>query len=171
MYSGIFIFLFLFRTWKDKHAKFVNESKWLLESICPPEITVSGYELGSLWHNKMLMTSMQIMYKADDTTYLSYNVHRYIWYFSGDINMDRKICFSKEQLALLGTKKKVFWMTNTFGLLKKSLSIIIIIIIIPFNRFPTKHSRTWIIAHNKESATIWNLKPEWWGSPLDQEEQ
>jgi hypothetical protein len=56
----------------------------------------------------MLMTSMQIMYKADDTMYLSYNVHRYIWYVSGDINMDRKICFSKEQLALLGIKKGDF---------------------------------------------------------------
>jgi len=22
------------------------------------------------------------------------------------------------------------------------------------------------IAHNKESATVWNLKPEWWGAPL-----
>jgi hypothetical protein len=26
-------------------------------------------------------------------------------------------------------------------------------------------------AYNKESATIWNLKPEWWGSPLVQEEK
>jgi hypothetical protein len=22
------------------------------------------------------------------------------------------------------------------------------------------------MAHNKESATVWNLKPEWWGAPL-----
>jgi hypothetical protein len=34
-----------------------------------------------------------------------------------------------------------------------------------FNRFSTKDSHTRNIAHNKESATIRNLKPEWWGSP------
>jgi hypothetical protein len=26
------------------------------------------------------------------------------------------------------------------------------------------------ITHHKESATIWHLKPEFWGSPLTQEE-
>jgi hypothetical protein len=27
------------------------------------------------------------------------------------------------------------------------------------------------ITHYKESATSWDLKPEWWGSPLAQEEK
>jgi hypothetical protein len=27
------------------------------------------------------------------------------------------------------------------------------------------------IKHYKESATRWDLKPEWWGSPLAQEEK
>jgi hypothetical protein len=27
------------------------------------------------------------------------------------------------------------------------------------------------IIHDKESATIWNLKPDWWGVPLDQGEK
>jgi hypothetical protein len=27
------------------------------------------------------------------------------------------------------------------------------------------------ITHHKESATVWDLKPEWWGSPLAQEEK
>jgi hypothetical protein len=40
-----------------------------------------------------------------------------------------------------------------------------------FNRFSTKNSSTRNIAHYKESATIRNLKPEWWGSPLVQEEK
>jgi hypothetical protein len=39
-----------------------------------------------------------------------------------------------------------------------------------FNRFSTKNSCTRNITH-KESATIRNLKPEWWGSPLVQEEK
>jgi hypothetical protein len=39
-----------------------------------------------------------------------------------------------------------------------------------FNRFSTKKSCTRNITHYKESATIGNLKPEWWGSPLVQEE-
>jgi hypothetical protein len=34
-----------------------------------------------------------------------------------------------------------------------------------------KNSCTRNITHNKESATIRNLKPEWWGSPLVQEEK
>jgi hypothetical protein len=39
-----------------------------------------------------------------------------------------------------------------------------------FNRFSTKNSSNRNITHYKESATIRNLKPEWWGSPLVQEE-
>jgi hypothetical protein len=39
-----------------------------------------------------------------------------------------------------------------------------------FNRFYTKYSCTRNITHYKESATIRYLKPEWWGSPLVQEE-
>jgi hypothetical protein len=39
-----------------------------------------------------------------------------------------------------------------------------------FNRFSTKNRCTRNITHYKESATIRNLKPEWWGSPLIQEE-
>jgi hypothetical protein len=34
-----------------------------------------------------------------------------------------------------------------------------------------KNSCTRNITHYKESATIRNLKPEWWGSPLVQEEK
>jgi hypothetical protein len=34
-----------------------------------------------------------------------------------------------------------------------------------------KNSCTRNITHYKESATIRNLKPEWWGSPLAQEEK
>jgi hypothetical protein len=34
-----------------------------------------------------------------------------------------------------------------------------------------KNSCTRNITHYKESATIINLKPEWWGSPLVQEEK
>jgi hypothetical protein len=40
-----------------------------------------------------------------------------------------------------------------------------------FNRFSTKNSCTRNITHYKESATIRNLKPVWWGSPLVQEEK
>jgi hypothetical protein len=41
-----------------------------------------------------------------------------------------------------------------------------------FNRFSTKkNSCTRNITHYKESAAIRNLKPEWWGSPLVQEEK
>jgi hypothetical protein len=40
-----------------------------------------------------------------------------------------------------------------------------------FNRFSTKNSCTRNITHYNESATIINLKPEWWGSPLVQEEK
>jgi hypothetical protein len=40
-----------------------------------------------------------------------------------------------------------------------------------FNIFSTKSSCTKNITHCKESATIRNLKPEWWGSPLVQEEK
>jgi hypothetical protein len=40
-----------------------------------------------------------------------------------------------------------------------------------FNRFSTKNSCARNITHYKESATIRNLKPEWWGSPLVQEEK
>jgi hypothetical protein len=40
-----------------------------------------------------------------------------------------------------------------------------------FNRCSTKNSCTRNITHYKESATIRNLKPEWWGSPLVQEEK
>jgi hypothetical protein len=39
-----------------------------------------------------------------------------------------------------------------------------------FNIFTTKDSCTWNITHNKESTAVLNLKPEWWGSPLVQEE-
>jgi hypothetical protein len=38
-----------------------------------------------------------------------------------------------------------------------------------FDRFTTKDSYTWNITHNTESTAVLNLKPEWWGSPLDQE--
>jgi hypothetical protein len=40
-----------------------------------------------------------------------------------------------------------------------------------FNRFSTKNICTRNIAHNKESATIRNLKPERRGSPLVQKEK
>jgi hypothetical protein len=40
-----------------------------------------------------------------------------------------------------------------------------------FNRFSTKDSHSRNIKHYKESATIRNLKPEWWGSPFVQEEK
>jgi hypothetical protein len=40
-----------------------------------------------------------------------------------------------------------------------------------FNRFSTKSRCTRDITHYKESATIRNVKPEWWGSPLVQEEK
>jgi hypothetical protein len=40
-----------------------------------------------------------------------------------------------------------------------------------FNRFSTKNNCTMNITHYKESATIRNLKPEWWGSPLVEGEQ
>jgi hypothetical protein len=42
-----------------------------------------------------------------------------------------------------------------------------------FNRFSTKkkNSCTRNITHYKESATIRKLKPEWWSSPLVQEEK
>jgi hypothetical protein len=40
-----------------------------------------------------------------------------------------------------------------------------------FNRFSTKNSCTGNITHYKESAAIRNLKPEWWCSPLVQEEK
>jgi hypothetical protein len=40
-----------------------------------------------------------------------------------------------------------------------------------FNRLSTKNSCTRNIAHYKESVIIRNLKPEWWGSPLVQEEK
>jgi hypothetical protein len=39
------------------------------------------------------------------------------------------------------------------------------------NRFSKKNSCTRNITHYKESATIRKLKPEWWGSPLVQEEK
>jgi hypothetical protein len=39
------------------------------------------------------------------------------------------------------------------------------------NRFSAKNSCTRNITHYKESATIRDLKPEWWGSPLVQEEK
>ena len=39
-----------------------------------------------------------------------------------------------------------------------------------FDRFTTKDSySTWNITHNTESAAVWSLKPERWGSPLVQE--
>jgi hypothetical protein len=40
-----------------------------------------------------------------------------------------------------------------------------------FNRFSTKNICTRDITHNKESATVWNLKPELQGAPLVQEEK
>jgi hypothetical protein len=40
-----------------------------------------------------------------------------------------------------------------------------------FSRFSTKNSCTRNITHYKESATIRNLKPEWWGSIQVQEEK
>jgi hypothetical protein len=40
-----------------------------------------------------------------------------------------------------------------------------------FNRFSTKNSCTRNITNCKEIATTRNLKPEWWGSPLVQEEK
>jgi hypothetical protein len=39
------------------------------------------------------------------------------------------------------------------------------------NRLSRKNSCSGNITHYKESATIRNLKPEWWGSPLVQEEK
>jgi hypothetical protein len=36
-------------------------------------------------------------------------------------------------------------------------------------RFSTANSCTRDIAYNKESATVWNLKPELWGAPVIQE--
>jgi hypothetical protein len=39
----------------------------------------------------------------------------------------------------------------------------------PFNRFTTKDSCTWNIAHNTESTAVGNLKPERWGPRLVQE--
>jgi len=41
-------------------------------------------------------------------------------------------------------------------------------------RIPEKHSVDSLrrdIAHNKENATIWNLKPEWWDAPLVEEDK
>jgi len=38
-----------------------------------------------------------------------------------------------------------------------------------FNRFTTKDSYTSNMTHNTESIAVWNVKPEWWGSPLIQE--
>jgi hypothetical protein len=40
-----------------------------------------------------------------------------------------------------------------------------------FSRFSTRNICTRNITHYKESATIRNLKPAWWGSPLVQEEK
>jgi hypothetical protein len=39
------------------------------------------------------------------------------------------------------------------------------------NKFPTKNCYTRNITHHKESATSLDLKPEWWGSLLAQEEK
>ena len=38
-----------------------------------------------------------------------------------------------------------------------------------FDRFTTKDSYTWNITHNTESAAVWSLKRERWGSLLVQE--
>jgi hypothetical protein len=38
-----------------------------------------------------------------------------------------------------------------------------------FDRFTTENSCTWNITHNTESAAVWNLKRERWGSLLVQE--
>jgi hypothetical protein len=38
-----------------------------------------------------------------------------------------------------------------------------------FDRFTTKENYTLNITYNMESTAVWNLKPEWWGSPLVQE--
>ena len=38
-----------------------------------------------------------------------------------------------------------------------------------FSKLTGKDSCTWNNAQNKESATVWNLKPVWWGSQLVQE--
>jgi hypothetical protein len=40
-----------------------------------------------------------------------------------------------------------------------------------FNRFSTKSSCIRNVTQYKENATIRNLKPEWWGSPLVQDEK
>jgi hypothetical protein len=40
-----------------------------------------------------------------------------------------------------------------------------------FSRFCRKNSCNRNITHYKKSATIRNLKPEWWGLPLVQEEK
>jgi hypothetical protein len=40
-----------------------------------------------------------------------------------------------------------------------------------FNRFSTENSCTRNITHDKKSAAIRNLKPEWWGLLLVQEEK
>jgi hypothetical protein len=37
-----------------------------------------------------------------------------------------------------------------------------------FNRHTTKDGCTWNVTHNTESAAVWNLKIEQWGSPLVQ---
>jgi hypothetical protein len=38
-----------------------------------------------------------------------------------------------------------------------------------FNRFTTKDSYTWNITHNTNRISVWNLRPEPWGSPLVEE--
>jgi hypothetical protein len=38
-----------------------------------------------------------------------------------------------------------------------------------FDRFTTEYSYTWDITHNTGSTAEGNLKPERWGSPLDQQ--
>ena len=40
-----------------------------------------------------------------------------------------------------------------------------------FNTFTTKDSCTCNTTHNTESTAVWNLKPEWWGPPMVQEEK
>jgi hypothetical protein len=40
-----------------------------------------------------------------------------------------------------------------------------------FNTFTTKYSCTCNTTHNTESTAVWNLKPEWWGQPMVQEEK
>jgi hypothetical protein len=63
----------------------------------------------------------------------------------------------------------ILYHNNNNGILTKGLKISLNSIGKGFNRFCTESSCTMDIAHNKESATVRNLKSEWWGASLVQE--